>query len=329
MCGSCFGAITWASSLMSRANFFKGNDAESRGDFVQAWSFAAISFSWAAVFYVTYAVEFLCLSAAKLMVLDRMSTYAAGQDEGSRKRWAAGGRMVMAVVVLGNSIGLAGNIAAAVHAQRAAEAASTASALFAANSTQAAREHASSSRTEMQLAISITAVQMFCEVAVLLLIVAAFVVAGIFCARLISIFMKRAIRYTGDVEAALAIQEAGKKQMLQQLGTTVFVFVAFVIRSVQSTLFAVSRQLQDGGTSCPGVTSRCDSSCTNVFTHIHQWMVYTPEFQLTVVLVASPLALLVALWGVTSSLALQLMTPGNRELAIVQQDVLVLERARR
>jgi hypothetical protein len=48
--------------------------------------------------------------------------------------------MVMAAVVLGNAAGLAANIAAAVHVQRAAEAASTASALFAANSTQAARE---------------------------------------------------------------------------------------------------------------------------------------------------------------------------------------------
>ena len=98
----------------------------------------ALSYSWRAVFTVTYAIEFLCLSAAKLMVLDRMSDFAAGQDEVTRKRWAAGGRMVMAVVVLGNAVGLAANIAAAVHAQRAAEAASTASALFAANSTQLA-----------------------------------------------------------------------------------------------------------------------------------------------------------------------------------------------
>ncbi len=51
--------------------------------------------------------------------------------------------MMMAVVVLGNAVGLAGNIAAAVHLQTAAEAASTASALFAANSTQLALESVS------------------------------------------------------------------------------------------------------------------------------------------------------------------------------------------
>ena len=92
----------------------------------------------------------------------------------------------MAVVVLGNAVGLAANIAAAVHFQRAAEAASTASALFAANSTQAALESFSLSQADVQRAVSISAVQLFCEVAVLLLIVAAFVVTGVACARVVS-----------------------------------------------------------------------------------------------------------------------------------------------
>ena len=88
----------------------------------------------------------------------------------------------MAVVVLGNAVGLAANVAAAVHSQRAADAASTASALFAANRTQLAREYESSSQSEIQLAVSTAALQSFCEVAVLLLIVAAFVVAEVACA---------------------------------------------------------------------------------------------------------------------------------------------------
>ena len=89
--------------------------------------------------------------------------------------------------------------------------------------------------------------------------------------------------------------------------TTVVVFVAFVVRSVQSTMFAVARQLQDSARSCPGVTDLCDASCYNVFTHIHQWMLRTPEFQVTIVLVSSPLTLLVALWGMTSRQTLHAM----------------------
>ncbi len=91
VCGSCCGAVTWAARMMERVTGFKAFDALLRGDGVEGYSLIALSYSWLAVFYVTYAIEFLCLSAAKLMVLDRMSDFAALQDEGTRKRWAAGG----------------------------------------------------------------------------------------------------------------------------------------------------------------------------------------------------------------------------------------------
>ena len=216
----------------------------------------------------------------------------------------------MAVVVLGNTVGLAAMIAAAVPAQRAAEAASTASALFAANSTQLARESFSLSQTELQLTISISSVQSFCEVAVLLLIVAAFVVAGVMCARVIR---SRLLA----VDAASASAAAGRELRRRMVVTTAVVFVAFVVRSVQSTMIAVARQLQDTATTCPGVTDRCDASCFNVFTRINQWAVRTPEFQVTIVLVSSPLTLLVALWGMTSSQTLHAMKSKEQELPLM------------
>jgi hypothetical protein len=301
--------------MMQLQNVFNSQDAGSRRDPVQQWSLLALSFSWAAVFAVMYAIEFLCLSAARLMVLDRMSDFAAGQDEVTRKRWAAGGRMVMAVVVLGNAVGLAANIAAAVHIQRAAEAASTASALFAANSTQLALESASLSLTEGALTTSISAVQSFCEVAVLLLVVSAFVVAGVACARIVRSRLRA-------VDAESASAAAVRELMRQIVVTTAVVFVAFVVRSVQSTMFAVARQLQDtadGLRRCPGVIGFCDPSCFNVFTHITQWAGNTPEFQVTIVLVSSPLTLLVALWGMTSRQTLQAIKSKEQEVPLRQR----------
>jgi hypothetical protein len=85
---------------------------------------------------VVYAVEFLCMCAAKLMVLDRMMVFAAPPGAGIPKLWAAAGRAVMAAVVLGNAVGLAANVAAAVHYDKAAQAASKASAYYAANNTK-------------------------------------------------------------------------------------------------------------------------------------------------------------------------------------------------
>jgi len=48
-------------------------------------------------------------------------------------------------------------------------------------------------------------------------------------------------------------------------------------------------------------------------------MVYTPEFQVLIVLVSSPLALLVALWGMTSNATLQLMKSSKREALLSTQ----------
>ena len=309
VCGSCFGAVTWAARMMELENGFNAQDAFSRRDFVQQASLIALSYSWAAVFFVMYAIEFLCLSAARLMVLDRMSDFAAGQDEGTRKRWAAGGRIVMAVVVLGNAVGLAANVAAAVHVQRAAEAASTASALFAANSTQAALESVSLSQREIQLAVSIAAVQSFCEVAVLLLIVAAFVVAGVACSRVIRSSLRAVDRASVHASVGNYVHLVGGELRRRMVVTTVVVFVAFVVRSVQSTINAVTRQLQNRANQCPGVTDLCDSTCYNVFTLIFWWTLFTPEFQVTIVLVSSPLTLLVVLWGMTSRQTLHAMNP--------------------
>ena len=225
----------------------------------------------------------------------------------------------MAVVVLGNAVGLAANVAAAVHAQRAAEASSAASALFAANSTQLAVESVSLSQTEVQLSLSITAVQSFCEVAVLLLIVAAFVVAGVACARVVSSRLLAVDAASTPAAVGNYIHLSGRELRRQIVVTTAVVFIAFVIRSVQSTMFAVARQLQDQARRCPGVTGLCDPSCHNVFTHILTWMVHTPEFQVTIVLLSSPLTLLVALWGMTTRQMLQTMKSKEQELPLKER----------
>ena len=53
-----------------------------------------------------------------------------------------------------------------------------------------------------------------------------------------------------------------------------------------------------------------------MWTVILFWLEYTPEFQLTVVLISSPLALLVALWGMTDKRTLQLMRSGRGQTTV-------------
>ena len=320
LCGSCFGAVTWAARMISLINGFKANDPQF-GDRAQSFWLQGLGRTWRAVFSVTYAIEFLCLSAALLMVLDRMSDFAAPQGDGMRKWWVAGGRIVMAVVVLGNAVGLAANIAAAVHFQKSSEAWSSASAYVAANNSRVASEHILTARSENQLAGFIASVQSFCEVAVLLLIVIAFLVAGVICARRIS----SALSVLGDAGAEMAAGmrmrqhvvgaavALGKQMRHEIVLTTCFVCLAFVLRAADSTMLALAFRFQNTANRHPGVISSCDASCYNVFARIALWSSHTPEFQTTVVLISSPLALLVALWGMTTKLTLQLMKSSQRE----------------
>jgi hypothetical protein len=289
-CGSCFGAVAWAARMMDLALQFSA---------LHNSSLLAGAFRWRAAFLVTYAVEFLCLSAAKLMVLDRMSVFAAPEGTGMRRRWAAAGRFVMAAVVLGNAAGLAANAAAAVHYHKAAAAYIEASAYFAPNITSSFRQLGFE---EIVLAGSIASVQSFCEVAVLLLILVSFVAVGVLSARRVSARLV-------DVDAASAAAATGRALRRQMLGTTSFVFVTFLVRSVFSTMYAVVYQLRDDNGKCGPL---CDS-CHNEYTHIAEWMLYTPEFQLIIELTSSPLALLVALWGMTSKATLQLMKSSGQE----------------
>ena len=209
----------------------------------------------------------------------------------------------MAAVVLGNAVGLAANAAAAVHFQKAARAAGTSSVYYDASNTKDGESFRFLSVEELERGGSILSVQSFCEVAVLLLIVVAFAAAGALSARRVSAKLL-------DVDAASDAAATGRVLRLRVLGTTAFVFVAFVARAAFSTMFAVAYQFRDTITgSCPNI---CDE-CHNAYYLITQWMFYTPEFQYVIVLLSSPLALLVALWGMTTNATLQLMKAGKRK----------------
>ncbi len=306
-CSSCVGAVTWSARMMFFENNFKGNVSSDR---VQKASLLALACSWRAAFNVAYDIEFLCLSAAILMVLDRMSAFAAPQGSRLHKRWAAAGRIVMAVVVLGNAVGLAASAPGTVHIQNAAEALSTASAYYTANNTKDGDDFFSLSEEELQRGDSIVSVQLFCEVAVRLLIVFAFVAVGVLSARRVNSTL---LGVDAASAAASAAAATGRALRLRMVGTTTFVFVTFVVRAVFCTMFAVAYQLRDIGKKCRSESSACDSSCYNVYSLITQWMIYTPEVGLITVLVSSPLALLVALWGMTPKATLYLMKSRKRD----------------
>jgi hypothetical protein len=290
MCGSCFGIVTWAARMQVLVNLLSGNDPTpvAAGGLLQFQRliFWASASRWRVVYVVTYAVEFLCLSTAKLMVLRRMMDFSGNKS----RLWVVGARVALACVVLGNTVGVAGNIAAAIAYYEAFSFELRASDFWAANNSVAGRQIQAQAFQASQSAYSITSVQSFSEVAVLLLVIALFAVAGVACFRRIR------------SQAGRHIQSSSYKLLRTQIvATTVVVFVAFLLRSVYSMMSAVADKMQDTSTSCPdNKEGSCNASCFNTFTHMVAWMNRTPQFQLIVVFISSPVTLLVALWGMTS-----------------------------
>jgi hypothetical protein len=306
LCGSCFGSVSWASWNRVLFYFYVANKnypgSISRSDQVMLYAYA---YPWRGVFAVTYAIEFLCLTVAKLMVLDRMLDFmmlmtSINSSAAFWKRWASMWRIVMRVAVTGNIVGVCGNIAAAVYYQNVSNSFYAASASYASNTTlgdaNGYNYFHSLADEQTRFAHSVASVQSVCEVTVLLLIVAAFLASGISCCR-------HVLHQLRQFDSGSLPSAAGNSLLQQLMATTGFVFVSFLLRSVFSTIYAAAYMLNDYENTtlkCPGTQWRCDPNCNNDYSHALQWINFTPQFQLIVVLISSPIALLVALWGMTS-----------------------------
>jgi hypothetical protein len=306
-CGSCCGAATWLLYAPSLAAAFVSNAAAPDSPTTGADRSAseALQYRLHAGACVLYALEFFCLSIAKLLVLDRMMDFVvAAAAITAHRRWAAGGRCVMAGVVAGNAVGLCGSVTAAVHWQQAAGYSTAASAAFASNGSSApALQLQALAAHNQHVAEQAQSVQQFAEVVVLLAIILAFAVVGIACAHRVSSALRL---LNAEQRTAGAV---GRRLRLQIVATVVVVFVTFLLRAVFSTMNALAGALLIEVNTC---SNRCDPACNNVWLVIKLWLVFTPEFQLIVVLISSPLALLVALWGMTSEHTLQHMRSGRR-----------------
>jgi hypothetical protein len=312
LCGSCCGAVAWGALMYSLISdfSFKNPLYASTLTAAQFYSLHAQSHHWASVFVIPYAIAFLCLSTAKLTALDQMMNFAVSKSRDMPRRWVVGGRVVMAGVVVGNVVGLGGSVAAAVYWQQSAESYSAASAAYATNSTTDGFNFVIMGRQQDQLAESAQAVQLFCEVVVLLLIIVAFAVTGAACVR----------RFTS---AQLDDTAEGRQLWRQIVGTAGFVFVTFLLRAMYTTMSAVADGLRQKSGNCPSSgVNPCDASCHNLYALVQQWLIYTPEFQLSVELVSSPLTLLVALWGMTSKHTLRLMQSRRREMKMMRGSML-------
>jgi hypothetical protein len=300
-CGSFFGIVTWAAFIGNDANQFiatdlfndllkNAADVSSRKSHI--FTIYARSNYWYATWLVFYAFEFLMVCVAKLTVLFRMLEFAAPKaNDELRRRLALFLRAVMTVVILFSVGGICANAAAAATAVKTGDLFNQAAAAYAANRTAEGADLEQRVQIENAQTNRITSVQQFCEVLVLLIIIIAFTVAGTLCARRI---------LTSKIDRA---NSKVSKLIRQIFGTIAVIFITFMLRSVYAVINAVTQLLEgEIGVQCGLCRTEPIGAtpCNNMYALIQNWLIFTPEFQLLVVLISSPLSLLVSLWGMTS-----------------------------
>ncbi len=280
-----------------------------------------------AAFAVTHPFTFCCLVVAKLLILDRMLDYSQLKAKGASSRWSSFFRVLIASVVVGNVVGLCGNIAAAAFFVRAAnnEESFIAKNLLNSSSTMMNAEALDS----VYSGIKSSAFFFGFETIILPLIVVAFLAAGVVGIRRIHAALNdvrsaqlRAVTSArgssteslGDSLVALDRVVSSGMQLKRQIFMTCFtVFTAFILRAFYTSMFSISMALQSSPADCDKYKNIC-SDCYNAHYFLALWLLYTPDFFNVVTLMSQPIALLVALWGMTSGQTLDIMKSGREEL---------------
>ena len=315
MCvGSVFGAVAWSvwmQFLLARFSSFVSG-VTLGVTHAQTQSLLEQQNNLEAAFFIPYAIDFVCLTVAKLMVLERMADFALAKADGMSRRLAVGGRIVMASVVVGHVVIVSSSVAVAVFLTESASLYSASNAAYAANITNDSINLGHQARQKNSAGLNAASVQQFSIVVVLLIVIFAFAVVGIASARRVS----SALRHMNDQHGA-----AGRQLRRQIIGTTAFVFVTFLLRAVFEGMFALARALQNPGAECAvTASSACDSTCFNQWRLMDVWIILVPEYQAMVILISSPVAMIVALWGMTSKRALRLMKSSGKQPAAARDD---------
>jgi hypothetical protein len=342
MCaGSCVGVATWVVSMSASVVSLTGTVNLREYPFPQRnpnyslselLSLLATDYLYLAWFEFLYPVEVLCICIVKLTVLDRMEEFSSPRDDLRRmQRGVKAGRVTMALVVAGCVAGICGGIVAGVYSLHAYSLLNSA-ASEASNITDdsliplfqllSITDLFSRSQKQNQNAADARSVQACTEAATLLLIIAAFIAVGISSARRIdSVVPLMSTESSSFIKA---------NRLRRQIVTTVaVVFATFLLRAVYVSFYAVSASRQNLGDFCLSRSDLCSTTVTpmcpvpyNEFALMQFFLVYTPELQMIIVLISSPLTLIVALWGMTSGRVLRAMRSKKKAMDTMRDGML-------
>ena len=325
--GSIIGAIASLAEIKYEENLHEVLLAQNTSESL-AWS-AEVSF-WTSVLAVPESLHILFISVTLLMVLDRMVHVDFATSRGLTPHLIKTERVVTFIVVILNATSVCFSAVNASAAHRSVPLFRSAAIAVAVNDTKSSKE----TLDKLQSIDINKIVPHCCESASLLFMVASFIVVLRVCTRRIQQINQRAI---ADSSSRLAIQDdssasesvvAGDVRVsvntfgllsnmkgvhLQIFVTVVFVFLALLVMAVVKLLDGISDALMN---DCEAGNPLDCHPCRNSFGLLQNWFRSTPELFALGVSVPQPLALLVALWAMTSKLMMQMIKSNGQEHAV-------------
>ncbi len=316
--GSSTGAIAYGCRLRQLEAFYIAEDLDisSQPTLSQRQEKAAtraVSRRFAAAHFALFPFELFFVVLTQLIVLSRMQHFVLAKLR-RPELWAKARQSLLAVVILLTVVGIFGNFASSFYYNEAANFSVDAAHAYAINNTQHAAQLRARANEKHSIAGTIASIQRFSEVSTLLIIILAFLIVGHFSSQAIASALRTLLHadqnlfaITGDLgdqtrEVVSSASDQGRKLFLKVVVTTVFVFLSLLLRASFMILYAIAQSLQNNSHPC--AESWCDT-CKNIYSNIHGWILYTPAFQSMIILVASPIAMLVGLWGMSNVRALE------------------------
>jgi hypothetical protein len=286
---------------------------------------------WATVTSVPDALEVLFISVPLLMVLDRLMHVAFSTSGGLSSRFLLAERVAMGIVVVLHVIAICFSGLSAFYISKRISISGDIVAALSANDTATSRARIDDLNNVKSKSHDSQSVTVFCESMSLLFVVAMFVVVFVVCFRRIQQIRHQTILSSisrqqpacatssakSDSVTAVDIDTSSSMDRVshhtahlisnmndverQIVITVVIVFimllwvVAFFLLDGISTIFE---------NTCDTNGSYC-SHCQNSYSLIQDWLNMSPEFSIISQYVPGQLAMLVALWGMTSKRTLQ------------------------
>jgi hypothetical protein len=326
--GSAAGALAFAARVAQFAYRYPRQRAEQLTnrtfeDDKRVSDFRDFELRSSSAFFILFSIEAWFVTVAQLLMLHRIFRFSLS---GSRQKraWGMCGRIFFAIV---NAVYLSGvlcNVTAATYLIEGAVVSRQVVNAYVDNDIVSAKNYEVLALSMAGRGASLFGIQRFLEAVVLIIVVTAFLTTGFNCHRIIMIALRALFSAEQKVsiisgaaagQARELVHQAGSEGKLlhrKVVGTVLVVFATVLLRSFYSILYALSLYFNQISNPCS--RSECDP-CKNVFSHILSWMLYTPFFEQGIMLVASPLAQLVALWGMSGVRAMEQMTVEQNHLS--------------